>query len=256
MSSAADRRLAKLERSLTPQAAVLAWLAEVEGMTFVDQARAIAEAPVEAAPLSVIGARVVAAVRLERKGQGRDEIERAALRAQGDAVFLFCLVVILNQRAFEVAEREGLRAACAFYWMGALLGGPDGPPVDATDARERRDAWRTWHTLVDKLALDVRVEQAARTRLEQRYLAGHAVLFADAAADWAPYVAQVERLTRLADSLTSIEPRKPPRRAADDEDALIGARADQLADDARVRAFGIIGERKRAVAIMERRLRG
>ncbi len=254
MSSAADRRLAKLEASLTPQAAVLAWLAEVEGMTSVDLARAIAEAPVEAAPLSVIGARVVAAVRLERKGQGRDEIERAALRAQGDAVFLFCLVLEVNRQAFEIAEREGLRASCALLWMGVLLGGPDGPPVDAADAKERRDAWRTWHTLVDALGLDVRVEQAARTRLEQRYLAGHAVLFADAAADWAPYVAQVERLTRLADSMTSIGHGKP-RRLAGEEDALIAARADQLADDARVRAFGIIGERERAVSIMERRLR-
>ena len=255
MSSAADRRLAKLEASLTPQEAVLAWLAEARGMTFVDHARAIADAPVEASPLSVIGARVVAAVRAERKGQPRSEIERAALRAQGDAVFLFCLVVHLNRRAFEVAELEGLRAACAVFWMRSLLGERDKLPADEGDAQGRRDAWRNWHNLIDKLALDVRVEIAARTRLEQLYLEGHEVLFADAATEWGGYVASVDGLARLADNLRSVEPGKPPRQRTGAADALIDALADRLADDARVRAFEVLDDRERAVSIMERRLR-
>lgn len=256
MTSASARRLAKLEGALHPQEAVLAWLAEAQQFaSIIDHARAIAALPVAAAPLSVIGARVVAAVRAERKGQPRDEVERAALRAQGDAVFLFCLVAILNRRVFEVAELEGLRAAGAFWWMGALMGGPHEPPGSAEDANERRDAWRNWRTLIERLTADVRVETEARACLERRYLGGHAVLFPDAAAAWDRYGKQVAGLARLAELTSDIEPTKPSRRRASDGDARVEALAARLADDARVKAYEIVGERERAVSIMERRLR-
>ena len=254
MTSAAARRVAKVEGALQPREAVLAWLADAQQFaTIEDQARSIADLPVEAAPLSVIGARVVAAVRAERKGQPRDEVERAALRAQGDAVFLFCLVVVLNGHALEVARVEGLRAAAVFYWMGTLLGGPHGPPESDEDARERRDAWRSWRTVVDRLVADVRVETEARSELERRYLGGHPVLFTDAATAWAGHVELVERLLVLAEA---IEPARATRRPSGGESlaARVEALATRLADDARVKAYEIVGNRERAVSIMERRL--
>jgi hypothetical protein len=70
MTSAADRRLAKLESALSPREAVLAWLVEAQQFpSLVDHARSIVELPVEAAPLGVIGARIEAAVRAAMKGQ-------------------------------------------------------------------------------------------------------------------------------------------------------------------------------------------
>jgi hypothetical protein len=255
MTSATGRRLAKLEATLHRREAVLHWLAEAQSYPgVVEYLRSqIVGQPVEAAPISVITSRVVAAVRAERKGQPRDEIERAALRAQGDAVFLFCLVVVLNGQALEVAKVEGLRAAAVFYWMGTLLGGPHGPPESKEDAGERRDAWHSWRTTVDRLVADVRVETGARAELERRYLGGHAVLFPDAAAAWAGHVELVERLAGLADA---IEPARATRRPSGGESiaAQVGALATRLADDARVKAYELLGERERAVSIMERRL--
>jgi hypothetical protein len=168
-------------------------------------------------------------------------------------VFLFCLVVVLNGRALEVARVEGLRAAAVFYWMGTLLGGLQGPPESDEDARERRDAWRNWRTLVDRLVADVRVETEARAELERRFFCGHAVLFPDAAAAWAGHVDFVERLLGLADV---IEPARRPRRPSGGESiaAQVGALATRLADDARVKGYELLGERERAVSIMERRL--
>jgi len=256
MTSAAGRRVTKLEGALLPREAVLAWLAEAQQFaSIVDHARAIADLPVEAAPLSVIGARVVAAVRAERKGRPCDEVERAALRAQGDAVCLFCLVMILNGRVLEVVQLEGLRAAAAFWWMGALLGGPHEPPISEKDAGERRDAWRNWRTLIDRLTTDVQVETRARASLERQYLGGHDILFPDAAAEWASHVEMVARLARLAMITSVVEPTKPSRRRSSVEGTRVEALAGRLADDARVRAYEILGERERAVAIMERRLR-
>ena len=255
MTSATGRRVAKLEGTLQPREAVLHWLAEAQSYPgVVEYLRSqIVGQPVEAAPLSVIGTRVVAAVRAERKGQPREEVERAVHRAQGDAVFLFCLVVVLNGQALEVARVEGLRAAAVFYWMGTLLGGPQGPPESEEDARERRDAWRSWRTTVDRLVADVRVETEARAELERRYLGGHAVLFPDAATAWAKYVDQIERLFHLAEVT---EPARPTRRASGRASiaARVEALATWLADDARVKAYEIVGERERAVSIMERRV--
>jgi len=261
MTTAAGRRLAKLESALLPREAVLAWLVDAQQSPgLVDHVRSIAELPVEAAPLSVIGERVDAAVREALKGQRRDDVETAARRAQGDAVFLFCLVLVLNGEALEVARVEGLRAAVAFYWMGALLGGPHDSPTSDKDARERRDAWRLWRGLVDRLATDVQVESEARAGLERRYLGGHDVLFADAAAAWTSHVDLVKRLAGLAEVIESVEPakaarRNPGGRGGDSFDARVRALADYLADDARVRAYEILGDRERAVSIMESRLR-
>jgi hypothetical protein len=255
MTSASSRRVAKLEGTLQPREAVLHWLAETQGYPgIVEYIRnQIVGQPVEAAPLTVIVSRVVAAVRTERKGQPRDEVERAALRAQGDAVFLFCLVVNLNGQALEVARFKGVCAAAVFFWMGALLGGPHGPPESDEDARERWDAWRSWRKAVDLLSTEVRVETEARAELERRYLGGHPVLFPDAATAWAGHVALVERLLGLAEA---IEPARPTRRPSGGESikARVEALVTWLADDARVKAYEIVGNRERAASIMERRL--
>jgi hypothetical protein len=262
MTSATTRRVAKLEGALQPREAVLAWLAEAQQFPgIVDHARSIADLPVEAAPLSVISARVVGAVREASKGQAREDVERAARRAEGDAVFLFSLVLILNVQAHETARVEGLRATSAFYWMGALLGGPHGPPISETDAREQRDAWCLWRSVVDRLTTDARVEAEARTSLERRYFAGHDALFADVASAWAGHVEFVERLAGLAEVIAEAEPAKAVRRrpggsgSGDSLDGRVEALAVQLADDARVKAYEVLGDRERAISIMERRLR-
>jgi hypothetical protein len=259
MTSATIRRVAKLEGALLPPDAVLLWLAEAQQFpSLVEYTRSIIDLPVEAAPLSVISARVDAAVREASKGHPRDAVETAARRAQGDAVFLFCLVFILNGQALEVARIEGLRSVATFWWMGALLGGPHEAPTSDQDAREQRDAWRLWRTVVDRLISDVRVETEARVSLERRYLGGHDALFSDVAAAWAGHVDAVERLGRLAAVIESARLTTAVRRKLGGSDSLegrVGALASRLADDARVKAYEILGQRERAVAIMERRLR-
>ncbi len=262
MSSVAGRRLAKLEGALAPRDAVLHWLAEAQQFpSIADHARTIAVGPVDAAPLSVIGARVVAAVRADMRGQRREDVERAAYRAQGDAVFLFCLVIVLNGRAVEVARFDSVCAAAAIFLMGALLGGPFELATADGDAQERRNAWRQWRTIADRVTTNAQVETEARASLERRYLGGRDVLFPDVAADWAKHVELVEQIDGLAAILASAGASKPARnktasnRASASFEALMAALASQLADDARVKAYEILGDRERAVGIMERRLR-
>jgi hypothetical protein len=212
----------------------------------------------------VIGARVEAAVRTSMQGQPRAAIETAARRAVGDGVFLFSLALGLNVVALEMARLEGLRATAVFYWMGCLLGGPresDIPPAEVeTYRRERADAWGLWWPVVDRLRLEVRVENEARTTLERRFFAGHHVLFADATEAWTGHVDFVERLAGLAETMAStggsMARARRSRTASGSLTERVAERVATLTDDARVRAYEILGDRSRAVEIMERRLLG
>jgi hypothetical protein len=266
MTSTACRRVAKLESALHPREAVLAWLVEAQQFpSLEDHVRSVVELPVEAAPLSVIGDRVEAAVRDALKRRPRDTIEAAVRRAMGDGIFLFTLAIVLNAEALEVSKVEGLRAAATFYWMGCLLGGPragDLPPDEAkTYRRELAGCWSQWRAVVDRLSLNARVEGEARARLEREFFGGHDVLFADASESWAGHVDMVERLTGLAEAFVLVDEAEAPLRSpvgvdvgASIEDR-VADRVARLADDARVRAYETLGERPKAVQIMERRLK-
>jgi hypothetical protein len=252
MTSAGDRRLAKLEGALPPREAVLAWLA-----------RRVVELPIEAAPLSVIGRRVEAAARDATKGQPRDAIEAAVHGAVRDAVFLFCLVFQVNAQALEVARVEGLRAGGVFFWMSALLGGPRAEDLPAAEARvhadELAESWAIWRSVVDRLDVNLRVEIEARATIEKKFFGGHDVLLADAATEWASHVDLIERLSGMGEAMHV--PRAKARRGrpfgiepGSSIKTRTAARAETLADDARVRAYEVLGDRPRAVEIMERRL--
>jgi hypothetical protein len=185
-------------------------------------------------------------------------------RAVGDGVFLFTLALGLDVVALEIAKVEGLRATAVFYWMGCLLGGPresDLPPAEVeTYRRELADSWALWWPVLDRLSLHVRVENGARATLQRRFLGGHDVLFADASATWASHVDLVERLASLAETMASTGgPMARPRRSSRTAPGgslteRVADRVAALADDARVRAYEILGDRPRAVEIMERRL--
>jgi hypothetical protein len=149
--------------------------------------------------------------------------------------------------------------------MGSLLGGPRADDLARDEAKTYRlelaEAWALWRTVVERLRLDVSVEQEARATLQRRFFGGHDVFVADAAQAWEEHVDLVDRLANMADLLAT-PPGSKPRRRSDRPDPggslteRVAERVTKLADDARVRAYEIMGDRPRAVAIVERRLLG
>jgi hypothetical protein len=91
-----------------------------------------------------------------------------------------------------------------------------------------------------------------------RYFGGHDVFFADVSQAWLEHADLVERLASLGDVLSQAGAGATRSRSRTEAEGAVDARVAQrvarLADDARVRAFEIGGDRPRAVAIMERRL--
>ena len=113
------RRVVALESSLDPREFVFHVIAEAREYANLEAyARSLVDVPVEAAPLSRLGAHAETSVRARMKGQPREKVDAAVRRAVGDAVFRYVLFLRLNTSALEMSEREGLRAAATVLLDG------------------------------------------------------------------------------------------------------------------------------------------
>ena len=252
------RRVARLEAEVRPRDAVLAWLAEAHAYpTLPEYIAAIRDAPREDWPLVRIAGQVEAAVRATTKGTP-PEVWQAVRAAVGNACFLFELVLQGNLAAREVRDIEGLRWALLAKWSGLLVAQAElacvtrhGDPEHA--AREGRD----WHDALAFTLMNLYTEEAARSSLERRYLAGRCVLFPALAQEWRDLVERLEWLANHAEQLHGPVPGAPSAdvaalRARAAEQAP--ARSLELADLARIEALDMLGERARAFAVLERLL--
>jgi hypothetical protein len=112
-------------------------------------------------------------------------------------------------------------------------------------------------TLVELVA----VEEEARASLESRYFDGRPVLLGDAAQEWAGLRDMVDRLASLAGvrppvigARTSGHRRSTAAAGRRHRADRVQERARTHADDARDSTFEQLGDRRRALAILERRL--
>jgi hypothetical protein len=256
------RQVAALEGSLDPLAVVLRVIAEAHEYASLDAyARAIAEQPVEIAPLTRISKEIESSVRTTMKGKPRDDVEATVRRAVGDGVFRYILFIRVNTAALEIAEREGLRAAACFYWMGCLLGGPrEGdlePAAWKEHQKEQAECWRSWRGVVASILLLSLEEEDAREQLEARYLGGRTALLAETKSDWDRFAEQIDRLWSISEKdvpLSQDEEKRISNLDLASLDQRVAERARHIADDARIATFERLGENSLAVAILERRL--
>jgi len=254
------RRVAKLEADRSTTEIVLAWLTEAQAYPSLPAYVAtLLDAPDEAFPLMRIGTQVKAVVRASMKGTP-EEVWRAVRRSFGDACVLFDLVVRCNLEAHSLRELEGLRWALLTKWLGLLAaeaelakrsrsGDPEHAQREATD----------WRTALAISLTSLYAEATARSSIEERYFAGHAVLFPDLAQELADLAARLEGLADMADVLPELRAEDGAPFALDDlqQQAHEAApeRTMELVTLARVAALDMLGERKRAEAAMERYLR-
>jgi hypothetical protein len=264
----ARRRLDRLEHSLGPQEAILRWLEEAHRFpSMMEYAHATIDLPESAQPPIRITEQVAAAIRRRRAGLADHELERAVRRAIGDAIFLYQLVFILNQTAADFAQVAVLRTLVLVSQLDHLVMDPLSEDLaarraDPDGARRIDTAWRAWRASTEEWVRGVRVEQAARSALDERYFAGRSVLFAEVAEDWTRLSDQADRLDMIVETLR--EPFRTRagfglRRALPAKPGVIAgrarSRAAELADDARIVAFEALGERPRAIDLAEARLR-
>jgi hypothetical protein len=221
-----DRRLSKIDETLSPTQLVLRWLAEAHAygdlIPYVNSL--LAEDP-PVAPLDRLAREAVHGARAAMRGK-RPELADAAVRSTlRETVFRFELVMRINVTAKELLDREELIAALFAAQLAMLLGeAPDKDVAGDSHVRRLELCRRLTLLRVDELL----ASQEARASVEARYLDGHPALFPDIATAFERQLRSSQEVaataTRAAE-LDGVEPVPP-----EDPDAL-KARAGQLVAD-------------------------
>jgi hypothetical protein len=194
-------RLARLEGTLSPKEATLAWLADAHQFpTLVAYVGWLVDQPKEAAPFWRVPEQAKASVRAAMRGQPRDVVEATAHQAVRDAVFLVELVLRLNGDAAERLRVEELRYA-ALSWEAWAIGAAGELKTDPHGREAITRRWAAWRDAATGWLENLDAAEAARRLLESRYLHGHGSLFPDLAAGWQALREQAERLAGFGTSV-------------------------------------------------------
>ena len=106
MSGKTNRRVEKLESSLTPKQAILLWLQEAHAFDGMEEyVRHLKNQPDSAAPLFKLPSQVEEGVRQTLKDKSKEEINRAIHQAHKDVLFLFFLHQRVNDK-LNTEERD------------------------------------------------------------------------------------------------------------------------------------------------------
>lgn len=180
-----DKRLDKLEGSLTPKQAVILWLEEIEQYNSVVELVAYLRTQSEsAAPVTRLTRQVEDAVRKEMKGAKDNHVEVAVRKANRDVVFLIKLhhqvnaKVYAEQRAWSlmvvlVAEMQNRMLTEYLIALGRPKGKTskaDAKPQPGLDCKE----------VAEVLLTELYGFEGAIALIRSRYFDGHQVLFPDA----------------------------------------------------------------------------
>jgi hypothetical protein len=243
-----ERRLVKIDESLSPTQLVLRWMAEAHAFGDVPAyvASLLAQEP-PVAPLDRLAREAVRGAQAAMRGK-RPELVNAAVRsALRETVLRFELVMSINVTTHELIDREELIAALFASQLAMLLSEGSGKRLADDSHLSRLELCRRVTLLrVNELV----ASRDARSSVEARYLDGHAALFPDIAA---AFEAQLRSSQEIAASavraaeLDGVEPAPP-----EDPDAVT-VRAGQLVADlvepAKSEALDKLGEGRKALDI-------
>jgi hypothetical protein len=243
-----ERRLAKLETSLSPTQLVVRWLAEAHAYgTLEAYVGSILDLPGDQQPVDRLCREAHDGVRTRLRGKPTEEVRKAVNSALRETVFRFELVLRIYVTTRELLDREGL--------IDAALSAH----VALATSEEARDADRLAR-LRDLLLLrvgELQASQEARETVEERYLDGHGALFADVAAAWDEQVTSTDMIADMAVRLAGFD--GVPAATPPDPDTVSRRTAELMADlvePAKSTALEKLGESKQALGIANAWLRG
>jgi len=245
----AERRLARVETSLSPTELVLRWLDEAHGHdSFVAYSRAIYALGPGALPLDrlVRDARSCAEAS-NRHGprEKRDETIRAAIR---QTVFLFHLILQSIVLAEAALDRETLMCTALSAHLGLVMA--DDGDAGHSIFPSRAEGLTALRGGAVARASELRALETARARVEARHLGGHPALFPATVRSW---TGQRERTETLAEIIVRLAEFEGLASAAADNPDVFETRVGELVADhvepARVKALDEMGEGRRAVSI-------
>ena len=164
-----QKRLIRIETSLTPKQAVLLWLRqEHQGKTSGNYARWLIERPPSASPRPRVGKQVVDAIRAAMKGQDPERIHRAIRQGHMHTDFLILLVNKMNWIILDGSQVRWLKIAFLHERI---------QNIGCSDDDE--EVVNEWVAFVRDIAIDLFSLEAASDLIRDRFFDGECILLKD-----------------------------------------------------------------------------
>ena len=247
----ANRRLDKVEASLSPTALVLRWLAEARTYDdFMTYTRALVQTEPPTFPLDRLAHEAETSSRQQTRGLPREEANAAIRKAIVETVFRVQLVLQIYVLAEDFLDREGLIQAALSAHLALA--------IDADDRHSERATLpiARFRDLLIGRVNELHALEAARFEVERRYLDGVPALFPARQGAWDAQRTESERGAVIAMRLAEFDGAAPP---PDDDPMAVKARVAQLVADhvepARLKTYDELGDGRRALTIAVRWLR-
>jgi len=243
-----DRRLAKIDGTLTPTQLVLRWLAEAHAHDSLEAyVRSILDAPGHQQPIDRLCREAHDGAQARLRGKPAEQVRAAVRSALRETVFRYELVLRIYVTTHELLDRE-LPIHALFAMHLAMLASEDRKERLEDDSHlERLDQCRRLTLFrVDELL----ASREARSAVEARYLDGHPALFPDLAAAFEKQLKASQEVAMMAVRLAELDGLPPV--APPDPEAFSGRSAELVADlvePAKVEALDKLGEGRKAFDI-------
>ena len=246
-----ERRLTKIETSLTPKQAVLLWLKEVQplGRTKCLE-KALTTGAIHETPCARISIAAANAVResLSKQGVKEEVIASAARAARKQADFLFVLLSNLHYSVDILGTINGLRVAFLHEKYSHML------EQYLADRSLDQNDWNRWRAnLIDTLAAMWRLRDTA-SEISTRYYDCHPLLFPE---NESSLTEDIRLLESLLQHYNSLQGMLPVCTAIDSDALLLSVRKDVPAEVERLAANALstilfdYGERDEAWKVMQ-----
>ena len=249
--TSADRRLDKVEASLSPTALVLRWLTAAHTYDDVTTyTRSLVEEDPPTFPLDRLAKEAETSARQQARGLPREEAQAVVRKAIVETVFRVQLVLQIYIHAQEFLDREALIQAALSAYLALA--------IEADDRHSERATLpiaRVRDLLIGRVN-ELHALEAARLEVEGRYLDGVPSLFPARQRAWDAQRTESERGAVIAMRLAEFDGAAPP---PDDDPMAVKARVAQLVADhvepARLKAYDELGDGQRSLTIAMRWLR-
>jgi hypothetical protein len=243
-----DRRLAKIDETLSPTQLVLRWLAEAHAYGSLEAyVASILDLPGDDQPIDRLCREAHDGAWARLHGKPADQVRAAVNSALRETVFRFELVLRINVTAHESLDQEGLIDTALSAHIGLLT--TEGRAAGRRDPTYT-ETFATYRDLLTMRVGELHAVQEARGIVEDRYLDGHRALFPDVAAAWDEQLKRKQLLADMAVRLAELD--GVPAATPPDPEALSRRTTELVADlvePAKSEALEKLGESHRALGI-------
>jgi hypothetical protein len=239
------RRIAAVERALTPTQLVLRWLDEAHAFGDLESyVRSQLAEPSAEGPLDRLAREAASGARASLRAKRPEIVDAAVASALRETVFRFDLILRILVTTHYLLEREGLIEAALSAHLALLT-------TEGRATRRRDTTYLERFATLRGLLLfrfsELGAAQDARKTVEARYLAGHTALFPDAVQAWDAQLTSTQTIADVACRLAVLDA-VPPAEPADPD--AVSARVTELVADlvepAKTTALEKLGEGERA----------